>query len=356
MKHFFPAVFVVAILLVATKPAWAQDEIRYLDRTTKKEAIVTGSIQEETPAHIVFKSTGDAGSREVSASDVLDVSYDVPPAVRLIYGRAKTNERKSIDATGREADRRKALGDAVKDYQEMLPNLDGDRYRNAARHAHFKIARLVARQAEVNPEQIEPAIEALSQFKKNFADGWQISQAAKLLAHLQLLKGDAASAQRTYDELAAMPNTPKELHQECDLLSAEALIGARRFPEAQAKLEGLLKGLAADDPQVARIQIHLAECLGVSGKLSVAVARLQDIIAKSSDKDLIAMAYNALGDCYRLNGKPREAIWPYLFVDVVYHQDRDEHVKAMEQLAKLFDELGDKARARQYLDRLKRQN
>jgi len=68
------------------------------------------------------------------------------------------------------------------------------------------------------------------------------------------------------------------------------------------------------------------------------------------------VAYNSLGDCYRLNGRPKEALWPYLWVDVIYHQDKQEHAKAIAQLAKLFDEQGDKARAKLYKDKLKREN
>ena len=82
---------------------------------------------------------------------------------------------------------------------------------------------------------------------------------------------------------------------------------------------------------------------------------MEGIIAKTSDKELKALAYNTLGDCFRLNGRNRDALWPYLWVDVIYHQDRQEHIKAMEQLAKLFDELGDKTRAKQYRDRLKKE-
>jgi hypothetical protein len=70
---------------------------------------------------------------------------------------------------------------------------------------------------------------------------------------------------------------------------------------------------------------------------------------------LKALAYNALGDCYRLNNRPREALWPYLWVDVIYHQDRQEHLKAMADLAKLFAEQGDTARAKEYRDKLKRE-
>jgi lipopolysaccharide biosynthesis regulator YciM len=117
----------------------------------------------------------------------------------------------------------------------------------------------------------------------------------------------------------------------------------------------LSKSLPASDPQAERISVYRAECQGVSGKLPEAVAQLEGIIAKTSDKDLKALAYNALGDCYRLNNRPREALWPYLWVDVIYHQDRQEHLKAMADLAKLFAEQGDTARAKEYRDKLKRE-
>ena len=121
-------------------------------------------------------------------------------------------------------------------------------------------------------------------------------------------------------------------------------------------MQGLVQGLSAADPQAARARIYLAECLGVSGKLQEGVAQLEAIISKTTDKKLLGLAYNALGDCYRLNNRNKDALWPYLWVDVIYHHDRDEHRKAMEQLARLFEELGDKTRVRQYRERLKREN
>src|SRR5262249_13794038 len=148
---------------------------------------------------------------------------------------------------------------------------------------------------------------------------------------------------------------PEPMRKECDLLVAEALIRGKKPGEAQKRLEGVLKTLPPDDPYATRVRIYLAQCLAASGKLPEATAQLEGIIAKTNDKELKAVAYNTLGDCYRLNGRNRDALWPYLWVDVIYHQDRQEHIKAMEQLAKLFDEQGDKTRAKQYRDRLKKE-
>ena len=126
----------------------------------------------------------------------------------------------------------------------------------------------------------------------------------------------------------------------------ETLIRAKKCTVAESRLQELRKNLPASDPQAARVQVYQAECAAQSGRLPEAVSELEGIIAKTADKDLKALAYNALGDCYRLNSRSKEALWPYLWVDVIYHQDRQEHAKALAELAKLFAERGDANRAR----------
>jgi lipopolysaccharide biosynthesis regulator YciM len=155
--------------------------------------------------------------------------------------------------------------------------------------------------------------------------------------------------------LAAAANIPKEVRQDCELGIIETFIRGKKFAEAQGRLQAVLKNVPANDPQAARASVYQAKGVGASGKLAEAVAQLENIIAKTTDKDLKALAYNALGDCYRLNSKPKEALWPYLWVDVIYHQDRQEHAKAMAELAKLFEEQGDAARAKEYKDKLKKE-
>ncbi len=353
MKRLLAVLGLVGVVLQASSiPARAQDRIRHTDRAAKKEAVATGTIQEETPSHIVYKAA--IGTKEIPAADIIDVTYDFKGAIKLEYGHAVLNERKA-DSAVKEEDRKNGLSDAIKDYQDLLPKLTGESFGFPRRHVQFKIARLLARQAEADPSAIDPAIDALAKFKKEHPSSWQISACARLLARLQLKKGDADGAQKTYEDLAATPEIPKEIRQEFDLLAADALIFGKKYAQAQQKLKALLKTVPSDDPQAVRIRVHLAECRGAAGNLDEAVKALKDIIAKSTDKLLIAQAYNALGDCYRLNGKPKEALWPYLYVDVIYHQDKQEQLKAMEQLAKLFEDQGDKAYAKQYRDRLKKE-
>lgn len=332
-------------------PAQAQDKITYRDRATGKETVATGTIQSETADRLVIKGTT---SREVPAVDVIDVTYTVPGALKLDYARLGPAER-NLETLTKEEERKKALADLIKNYQELGTKATGDSAKFLQRQIQFKIAQLRARQAEDDPEQLTAALEALQKFVKDHPDSWQVSSAAKLLARLQIVKGDTDAAQKTYQALAALPNVPKEVKQECDLLGAQALLEGKKYDEAKKRLEALQKSVPAGDPQAVRVQVYLAACLAGAGDLTKAVPQIEGIIAKTSDNALKATAYNALGDCYRLNGRPKEALWAYLWVDVLYHQDKQEHTKAMSHLAKLFEELGDSARAAQFKDKLKKE-
>src|SRR5439155_10400235 len=124
--------------------------------------------------------------------------------------------------------------------------------------------------------------------------------------------GDLAGARKTYEDLAATANLAPEVRQDCELQIVDLLLDNKKFAEAQARVQSQLKSVPPTDARAARATVYLAKCLGATGKLGEAVAQLENIIAKTTDKDLKALAYNALGDCYRWNQKPREALWPYL--------------------------------------------
>lgn len=355
-KRSLAAAWLLAwMALSAPSELRAEDTIRYLDRKTAKEAApASGTIIEESPAHVVYKQAGLA-TREIAATDIIDIMYDVPASVRLIYRSALGDERKIADPASKEEERKKALSEALKSYQEILPRLAGEKSKFAERHVQYRIARLLARRAEEDPSQLESAMAALRKFIKEHADGWQISHCVDVLAQLQLERGENEAARKTYEALAALANISGELRQECELRIIDLLLRSKKFAEAESRLQAVRKSVPANEPQATRLAIYQAKCLGAAGKLAEAVAQLESILAKTTDKDVKALTYNALGDCYRWNSKPKDALWPYLWVDVIYHQDRQEHAKAMAELAKLFEEQGDAVRAKEYKDRLKRE-
>jgi len=340
-SKFFIFHFAFVLTLHAGAPAArGQDEIRYRDPAAKKDGVAIGTIQEETPAGIVYKPVAGAANKDIPAGDIVDVNYEVPGALTLEYRHARADERRNP-------------AEALKDYQELLPKLVGERYVRASRHIQFKIAMNLARLAEEDPARISAAIDALEKFMKEQPGAWQLLHCARALSRLKLQNGDSAGARRTFEELATIPGISNEIKQEAELMAVESLISGKQIAEAQKRLQALSASVSADSAQAVRVRIELAHCLGASGKMEEAAKQLEGLVSQTEDKSIKAHAYNVLGDCYQRNARDKDAMWAYLWVDVIYHQDRQEHARAMEQLAKIFEERGEKDRAKLYRDKLK---
>ena len=89
-------------------------------------------------------------------------------------------------------------------------------------------------------------------------------------------------------------------------------------------------------------------------KVKDAAAKIEAVIVKVKDFQARGAGYSALGEVFIRHGLLREAMWAYLWVDVVYNGDRDEQVKAANRLVRIFTELSDKDRAESYRERLPR--
>jgi hypothetical protein len=348
MKRTLFAAVLAGLVCFGTATVRAQDEVTHYDRTAHKDVVTTGKIQEETAAGIKIKSGQSV--KEIPAGDITEVVHDVS-VPRLTYRRPFNTER-DLAKEAREANRKKMLADALKGYKELLPRVSANKL--ASRHIQFKIAEIMARQAEDDPAAVEPAITELTKFKNEYPNSWQILRVAKLLADLHLHNNNTAAAEKIYTDLAKSPDLPKEVRQEIELLSARLLIEGKKYDEAEQKLKSLT--IAADDPAADQVKVYVALCTGVRDKtkLPAAVTQIEETINQTKDPNLKALAHNALGDCYRLNGQLKDAVWEYLWVDMVYNQDKRLQMQAVEQLAKLYDDLKEDKLAQEYRDRIKK--
>src|SRR5262249_23549734 len=103
-----------------------------------------------------------------------------------------------------------------------------------------------------------------------------------------------------------------------------------------------------------------AACLAATGdNMEPAIAKLKEILNAVKDRKLKAVAYNTLGECYyRAADKGddkaplQEARWQFLWVDVVYNEDKVQHAKALYYLWKIFSRLNDDERAQEFFDAL----
>jgi hypothetical protein len=331
---------------VLATAAAAADTITYFKKGKKETA--KGHITEETPRAIVY--TVGQRTEKLPAADVLEVDYELRATHRKELGTIFGKERKANDL----ADVNKrvaALDEVVAAFRSFLPNLDSERL--AQRNLEFIIANVLIRQADDDPSRLGPAIDALKEFMKKHEKSWQIATVGKQLARLQMDKGDVKGARATYEELASMAALAAEVRQECDLLVVKTLIRAGSLADAEKKLADLAKASPKDDPQAVRVEIYQAACQA-NGNLAAAEKRLKAVLDSKADNAIKALAFNTLGDCYRMNNRAADAFWQYLWVDVYYgNQDREEHAKALYYLSVLFEKVRKTpARAQACRDRL----
>jgi hypothetical protein len=354
MRHWVLAV--VCLCLVGPSAARAQDKIflknkeKYVGQKAKVD-FLTAKIQSELPDGIRV-----AGYKElISADDIIDIEYMVDPIdVRLNVYRPAFDADQKLHNPKLEAERKKNLAAALKGYQEALAKLAGGQ-DFARRNVEYRLGYLLAQQARDNPADAPAALAKLKEFKSKFADGWQIVRAMHLLANLQLEHKQFADAETTFEELSEMSKAPEAVRHEAKLSAARIGIRAGKHSDALKKLDRLIAEvkLAKDHPLVTRARVAQAECL-IADKTTLPKGRaaLRDIIKGTTDTGAKAAAYNTLGVSYFSAGEFKEARWEFLWVDVVYNQDRAEHARALYYLWRTFKELGENERAQECLETL----
>jgi hypothetical protein len=354
MKYrIFSSVFAALLGLVGA-PAWGQDKITYYDHATKKDITATGLIQTEAPGQIVIKPATGVGTKTIPVLDIKDVEYTVPALIKPDY-RIAINREDSAEKETKEDQRKKFLAESLAKYQEILTKVADDK---AKAHFEFKVAKLLARQAQDDPSGVDAAIEKLTQFKKAHGKSWQLGQAVDLLAQLQIGKNAWAAAQKTYEEFEATPDLPLEMKQDCNLKIAQVMVKNGHYADAEKRIQELVKAVPPATPQGIRLQISLAECQAAAAspekpeKAETAAKNLEGLLPTITDRDLTASAYNTLGFCHAKAQRSKEALWDYLWVDVVYNQNRQEHAKALYHLVKLFKERKEEKRAQEFKAKL----
>jgi tetratricopeptide (TPR) repeat protein len=346
----FGSGWLLALLLVT--PAAAQDRadrVQYLDRTKtpEKETVRTGTVTAETPAKVSLKGAADGKLSEVSVADVVDVQYGVEPPE---LSQART------------AERNKDLDKALARYRDGLKAAPAN-HKFLQAHIQFKIAKLTAQRDEAGPGRAA-AIEDLRKFLKDHPDARQTVEALDLLSRLLLLDGQStqevvAGFRRLREKYA----DSKEITAKCDAFEGRILIqeaqsllksqpeeAKKKYAEARAKLQGMTQ--APDRTVATDAKIGLAECKAVLGQADEALADLKNLLKDANDERTKAAVYLGRGDCYRLTKQYREAMWDYLWVDVIYNQDREQAARALFHLQEVFEQLQDPAKAKEARDRL----
>ena len=352
MRRFASLALFVALVSGAAAHAQQTAKVFYRDRSAKPERVanVSGTIVEETVNGIKVKQ-GVGGERDFPIADIVEVEYDPPTAQVIPYNRIKKLEDDLKKAAG-EAAKAKAL-ELDKEYRTLQGNLKDDKTIALRRHVQWRLAQIKVNLAGDVVEQQLDAIEQFDKFRKENSNAWQLLGAVRQQAQMLVEVNKLGDAAKVLEETAKTPKLAKELKQELELVLIDVLIRAGKTAEVESRITEALAVLPPNDPLVGRLKVYQLGCQVGKANLDTLVNQLKDIIAKSPDPALVALAYNTLGDCYNAKAQKKDAMWAYLWVEVVYNQDKVELTKSVDRLARVFKDLGDDARAEKYRDKLK---
>lgn len=195
------------------------------------------------------------------------------------------------------------------------------------------------------------AASAMFKFYKANPTSYHFYEAAEILGDLAVATGKYDVAATFYGDTGLGGAPWPEYKLRAGILSGRALMLAGKYEEAIKAFDGVAAS-QENSPEANALKQHAnvgkAQCLAEGGKADEGITMLNDIVAKGDpqlDSKLFARAYNALGNCYLKQSKPKDAVMAFLKTDLLFFTDSDAHAEALSKLAKLWDETGHADRA-----------
>lgn len=343
----------MGLMLAVTGPVAAQlqDRVSYRDPKTGKVISREGNVISESPGGITFVWGLDARKEFIPVTAIEDIRFATEPP-EVLQARIAENKQQW----------QKALGY----YEQALKG--AGKAKLAIPYIEFKILKLRAllmEQQEVDPLQRGELYRQFEQFHKKYPNAWQTLECLELMGQLRLR--DGLPVDEILAELRAIREKFKgqpELVGRVNLFEARALLQQAQsylrnqpdkakevYQQARQSLETLLKS-TSDRNLRQDILISLVECKAAVGQLKEAEADLAQLEKEAQDVRTKALVHLGRGDVYRLSGRLRDAMWEYLWVDVVYNQDRDLVARALYWLVEVFRKLGEEEKAKACQERL----
>ena len=189
------------------------------------------------------------------------------------------------------------------------------------------------------------AVSAMRAFVTRAPQSYHFYEAAEVLGDLAMASGQWTDAAKYYGPIANAPWPDYQLRANYTI--GRALTGEKQYDQAIEKFDAVIgSGLSTAESlrQKSLAIVGRSICLAESGKVSEAIAALQDVINKNDPQDtvLFARAYNALGRCHLKESKPKDALMALLHTDVLFYTDAESHAEALYHLSKLWTEAMNK--------------
>ena len=345
-------VFSAGILLSSfgTVTAQSPDRVVAHDPKTGKHITVEGTLA-ESPSGVVVSVGGKEKARftpsEIVRIDLGDLPGLSPDDMALLF----------------RFDHEKDPGKAASGYATLVPKAgENARVRRALEFREvMALARATDSADEAAFQSTAPATaDRLAGFARANGKAWEAFPTAKIAARLyaDLRQFDRAAA--VLATLASAPGLSATLRIEAKLLEADVYLRANDQAAGRAAVAALVadKDVPATGLLRERLSIDVlrTQAPAAGTRPDDHLVKLQAAIDISTSPAARASGYLAKGDLLLAHGRPHDALWEYLNVEVVYNQDQDEVRKALKRLVTVFDQLHDSDRAGQYREKLRTRN
>jgi tetratricopeptide (TPR) repeat protein len=307
------------------------------DATTKGTGgAVRGTVISESPTKVEVK-LGEKIT-VVPTNEIASIDYDGDPT-SLENARAKEAQN--------------ALAEAADLYKKAASEASTKPF--IAEDAAFGQVRVITELALIEPNRTNEAIGLLETFSRTYKNGRHIGPALESLAKLQLAKENFSGLEQTLSQLAKLPGGDDR----ASLYRIKILTRKGSFDQAVVELDKVIAASPEGSARRRDAQIAKAEGLVSQKKFAEAEALIKGVIKAAGIEDAAtqAAAHNTLGECLRAAGRPKEALFAYLHTDTLFSKEKDEHAKALAQIAQLWrdPQLNRPDRAEEILERLKQE-
>jgi len=326
-KFSFVAAVVAAVTLGALNAALAQS-----DAVTVNKKINRGNITDMTASEVTIDMAGV--SRKFPVSEITKIAFGDEPT-DLTAARNGIHEKNYNSA---------------KDQLDKIDVSKVERELIKQDIAYYK-AFALANQAMTEGGNKTDAASAMFRFYKENPKSYHFYDAAEILGNLSVSLGKYDLAAEYFGDTGLGGAPWPEYKLKAGVAMGRALVLAGKFDDAAKAFETVASS-GENNPEASALKQHAAvgkaHCLAETGKADEGIAILSDIVAKSDpqlDAKLFARAYNALGNCYLQQKKPKDALMAFLKTDLLFFSDSDAHAEALSKLAKLWDETGHSDRA-----------
>jgi len=302
----------------------------------KSGATQTGAIVEMTRDNVVMEIRGN--KQNFPSTDILRIVYDEEPP--------KFSTAKQQAAAGQWDQALEAL---------KAVNAQGITRVEVKQDLLYYQGLILGQLALRGQGDAAASKKRLLEYAKGNPQSYHFYELSEMLGTLAVSLGANEEAAKYFTAMGSSPSAEIKLNGR--YLLGSALLAQGKSEEARKAFTEAITA-SADSVEAKRYQkmskVAINRCDIAEDKAPAAIESLRKMVDDSdtTDSELFAGIYNALGIAHQKSGKNEEAVLDFLHTDLLFSTNPDLHAEALYHLSQLFGPIGDPQRAADAKSRL----